>query len=84
VNFGSPGSRNDINVYHQSRFFNDIRVGKWPHVELEITCGELDLTWFYLLSDGIYPKVKNLTNSMLGGTAREKLFARQEEDVRKP
>jgi hypothetical protein len=83
VNFGSPGSRNDISIYNQSRLFNDIRVGKWPDVEPEIVIGELFLTWFYMLSDGIYPKVKHLINSMVRDTAREKLFARQQEAVRK-
>jgi hypothetical protein len=83
VNFGSPGSRNDISIYHQSRLFNDIRVGKWPDVEPEIIIGEFSLTWFYMLSDGIYPKVKHLINSMHGDTARENLFARQQEAVRK-
>jgi hypothetical protein len=52
-------------------------------VEPEIVIGELVLTWFYMLSDGIYPKVKHLINSMVGDTAREKLFARQQESVRK-
>jgi hypothetical protein len=52
-------------------------------VEPEIIIGELSQTWVYMLSDGIYPKVKHLINSMPGNTAREKLFARQQEAVRK-
>jgi Plant transposon protein len=75
VNFGSPGSRNDISIYHQSRLFNDIRAGKWPDVEPEIIIGELSLTWFYTLSDGIYPKAKHLLTACLG-TGLEKSFSR--------
>ena len=52
-------------------------------MEPEIIIGELTLTWVYMLSDGIYPKVKHLINSMLGDTTRENLFARQQEAVRK-
>jgi Plant transposon protein len=52
-------------------------------VEPEIIIGELSPTWVYMLSDGIYPKVKHLINSRIGGTAREKLFARQQEAARK-
>jgi Plant transposon protein len=74
VNFGSPRSRNGIIIYHQSRFFNDIRVGKCADVEPEVTIGDLVLRWFYLLSDGIYPKVKHLANSMLG-TLLKKSFS---------
>jgi Plant transposon protein len=82
-NFGAPGARNDINIYNQSLFFNDIRSGKWPSVEPSIKIGDFDLTWYYLLADGIYPRVKHLITSMKATTAREKLFANQQESVRK-
>jgi hypothetical protein len=83
VNFGAPGSRNDINIYNQSKFFTDVRVGKWPEVEPEIIIDNFVLKWFYFLCDGIYPKVKHLVNSMVGDTSKEKLFACQQEAVRK-
>jgi hypothetical protein len=71
VNLGAPGSRNDINLYDQSKFFTDVQVGKWPEIEPEIPIGDFVLKWCYFLCDGIYPKVNHLVNSMLGDTAKE-------------
>jgi Plant transposon protein len=83
VNFGASGSRNDINIYNQSKFFTYFTVGKWPEVEPEINIDGLVLKWFYVLRDGIYPTVKHLVNTMVRDTAKEKLFACQQEAVRK-
>jgi Plant transposon protein len=30
LNFGSPGAKNDINIYEQSDFFSKLRIGAWP------------------------------------------------------
>jgi hypothetical protein len=52
-------------------------------VEPKTIIGDLNLTWFYMLSDGIYSKAKHIINSRRGDTGLEKLFARQQESVRK-
>jgi Plant transposon protein len=82
-NFGAPGARNDINIYNQSQFFNDIRSGSWPAVEPHIDIGDFELRWYYLLADGIYPRVKHLVSSMNPTNPCKKLFANQQEAVRK-
>jgi hypothetical protein len=82
-NFGAPGARNDINIYNQSRVFNDIRSGSWPAVEPHIGIGDFELRWYCLLADGIYPCVKHLFSSMKPTNPRNKLFANQQEAVRK-
>jgi Plant transposon protein len=81
--FGAPGARNDINIYQQSEFFNDIRCGTWPTVEPHIDIGDFELRWYYLLADGIYPRVKHLVSTMKPINPRSKLFANQQEAVRK-
>ena len=30
ANFGSPGAKNDIQIFEHSKIFNDIRTGMWP------------------------------------------------------
>jgi Plant transposon protein len=53
LNYGSPGAKNDINIYEQSDFFNKLRIGAWPTVLPEINIGDYSLKWFYFLCDGI-------------------------------
>jgi Plant transposon protein len=81
-NFGAPGALNDINIYNQSQFFNDIRSGSWQAVEPHIDIGDFELRWYYLLADGLYLRMKHLVSSMKPSNPRKKLFANQQEAVR--
>jgi Plant transposon protein len=82
-NFGAPGARNDINIYNQSRYFNDIRSGSWPAVAPSISIEGFELGWYYLLRDGIYPRLKHLVSSMNATSPRNKPFANQQEAAQK-
>jgi Plant transposon protein len=44
-------------------------------VEPHIGIGDFELRWYYLLADGIYPRVKHLVSSMKPTNPRKKLFA---------
>jgi hypothetical protein len=46
VNLGASGSREDITIYNQSKFFTEFRVGKWPEVNPEIIIDDFVLKWF--------------------------------------
>jgi hypothetical protein len=53
VNFGAPGAKNDVQIFHHSPLFNSIRTGVWPPALPQIDIAGYPLKWFYLLTDGI-------------------------------
>jgi Plant transposon protein len=52
--FGTPGSKNDINIMNTSPLYNDIRAGKWPPCRPQMEVVGFPMSWFYYLADGIY------------------------------
>lgn len=84
LNFGSPGAKNDIQIFHQSNLFNRMRTGAWPPVLGTMKVEELYVDWSYFLCDGVYPKLRFVI-STFGSPKdeREKFFAQQQEGVRK-
>ncbi|XP_042006100.1 uncharacterized protein LOC121754874 [Salvia splendens] len=80
--FGTPGSRNDINVLDQSLIFDDILEGRAPKVNYIVNGHEKNMG--YYLTDDIYPQWAAFVKSILGPqTMRHKLFARHQESARK-
>ncbi|XP_047961476.1 uncharacterized protein LOC125206236 [Salvia hispanica] len=80
--FGTPGSRNDINVLDQSLVFDDILEGRAPKVNYIVNGHEKNMG--YCLTDGIYPQWAAFVKSIPGPqTMRHKLFARHQESARK-
>jgi len=55
LNLGVPGSKNDLNILYASSLFQRIRQGSWPTSQPKSTIAGMALTWFYYLTDGIYP-----------------------------
>jgi Plant transposon protein len=56
--FGTPGSKNDINIMKASTLFSNIRAGKWPPCRPQIDVAGFPLSWFYYLADGIYHRFR--------------------------
>ncbi|CDF36381.1 unnamed protein product [Chondrus crispus] len=84
VMFGSPGSKNDINIMHQSPLFNSIRTGAWPPIRPETEVAGMKLDWYYYFTDGIYPQYRILMSSISEPvTKKEKLYSSYQEGTRK-
>lgn len=84
VMFGTPGSKNDINIMDQSPLFNAVRNGRWPPIRPETSLNGLALNWYYYLTDGIYPRFRIFVSSIQDpSTKKEKRFCAQQEGVRK-
>jgi Plant transposon protein len=65
-------------------FFNRIIVGSWPRSCPDMDIAGFPLTWFYFLSDVIYPSLRFFVSSISGPrTAAEKMFYAQQEGARK-
>jgi len=55
LNFGVPGSKNDLNILYLSTLFQRIRRGEWPPSQPKETIAGMELTRLYYLTDSIYP-----------------------------
>jgi Plant transposon protein len=78
-NFGTPGARNDIRICYHSDLFNRKRVGTWPPSCPDMDIAGFPLTWFYFLSDDIYPSLQFFVSSIsTPRTAVEKQFCAQQ------
>lgn len=71
-------------ILYASTLFHSIHLGSWPPTRPQTTIAGFSLTWFYYLTDGIYPDwrvfIKTYTNPK---SSKEKNFGRQQEAVRK-
>eukprot|EP00170_Pyropia_yezoensis_P002770 contig_11673_g2775 len=78
------GFLGSIGMLYASALFHSIRLGSWPPSRPQTTIAGFSLTWFYNLTDGIYPDwrvfIKTYTNPK---SSREKNFGRQQEAVQK-
>ncbi|XP_059627270.1 uncharacterized protein LOC132270080 [Cornus florida] len=80
--FEMPGSHNDINVLDHSLVFNGIVNGQLPPVNYVVNGHHYRMG--YYLSDGIYPKLATLMQTIPHPTTtKEKLFAQRQEAARK-
>lgn len=65
LNFGCPGSKNDVQILSNSSLFNMIRTAEWPSFRQNIVFPSgFTLKWFYYLVDGIYPQLRFLMQSI--------------------
>ncbi|CAA0833380.1 Unknown protein, partial [Striga hermonthica] len=80
--FGTPGSKNDINVLKQSPLFKDVLEGRAPKVSYIVNGHEKNMG--YYLTDGIYPQwetfVKSINHPQI---KKHQLFAQHQEAARK-
>jgi Plant transposon protein len=84
VMFGTPGSKNDINVMNSSTLFDRVRAEKWPPARSETIIGGFPLTWFFFLVDGIYPRFRIFVSSISPPrNMKEKVFSSRQESARK-
>jgi len=84
LNFGVPGSKNDLSILYASSLFQRIRQGSWPPSQPKSTIAGMALTWFYYLTDGIYPDWRVFVKTYkTPRNKKEKTFGKQQESVRK-
>ncbi|XP_021774646.1 uncharacterized protein LOC110738554 [Chenopodium quinoa] len=80
--FGTPGSRNDINVLDRSPLFNDVFEGCAPSINYVVNGRTYNMG--YYLTDGIYPKwAAFIPTISLPQNEKEGLFAKVQEAKRK-
>jgi Plant transposon protein len=86
INFGSPGSLNDINVLDKSSIVGALLSG---HLNLKTepyTLNGKSRDWMYFLADGIYPNwaifVKTIPKAARSSKSEE-IFAAKQEGIRK-
>jgi len=84
LGFGNPGSKNDLNIFYASNLFRSIFQGLWPPSRPQKTIAGFFLSWFYYLTDGVYPdwRVFIKTNKH-PKNRKKKNFGKQQEVVRK-
>jgi hypothetical protein len=84
LNFGIPGSKNDIQIVNQSAFYNRIRSGCWPPARPSLNIFGFALKTFYPLADGIYLHLRFFCTTIYSpATAKVKSFCVQQEGARK-
>lgn len=84
LGFGIPGARNDLNILYASTLFRSIRHGSWPPLRPQTTIAGLSLSWFYYLTDSVYPDWRVFVKTLKHPKNRkEKNFGKQQEAVRK-
>jgi Plant transposon protein len=82
--FGTPGSKNDINIMNASPLFNDIRAGKWPPCRPQMEVLGFPLSWFYYLAVGMCPRFRiSVLTRRQPRSLMAKLFAKHHEGARK-
>jgi len=86
INFGDPGSLNDINVLDKSSIVGSLMTGLLDLKVPPYTINNHERDWMYFLADGIYPDwaifVKTIPTQAQQNRA-ETYFATQQEAVRK-
>jgi Plant transposon protein len=84
VMFGTPGSKNEINILHYSTLFKKIRTGAWPPCRPETVISGMPLTWYYYLVDGIYHRFRIFVSTFSNPrNLKENLFGKHQERARK-
>jgi hypothetical protein len=82
INFGKPGSVNNINVLDRSPLFSNAVKGDTLQVTYTVNGNEYN--YAYWLTDGIYPTYASFVKTVSKpNTRREKLFAAKQEAKRK-
>jgi Plant transposon protein len=56
LNFGMPGAKNDLQILDRSPLFQRLRTGRWSPVRPDTMIGAFRLSWFFYLTDSIYPR----------------------------
>lgn len=84
LGFGTPGSKNDLNILYASTLFRSIRLGSWPPSQAHTNTAGFSLMWYYSLTDGIYPDWRVFIKTYKNPKSRkERDFGKQQEAVRK-
>ena len=84
VNFGDPGSLNDINVLDKSPIVGSLLRGKLDIKVEPYNINGKERDWMYFLVDGIYPDWAIFVTTYTKPTEKDKkVFAREQEKVRK-
>lgn len=84
LNFGVPGSRNDVTIMDHSPFFRAVRNGQWPSVRPKVCIAGHQLKRFYFLVDGIYPRFSIFLLPLADARmAKEKRYTAQHSSARK-
>ena len=82
--FGMPGALNDLNILEVSSHFHDVLAGVFPPSQPSFTISGKVFTWFYYLTDGIYPSWKIFIKTIPSATSTKmKYFSKCQEGVRK-
>lgn len=84
LGFGTPGAKNDLNIPYASKLFRSIRQGLWPPSRPQSSIAGFSLSWFYYLTDDVYPDRRVFIKTCKHPQNRkEKNFGKQQEAVRK-
>lgn len=84
LQFGLPGTMNDLNILEISDHFCKVLNGCFPPITPNYTIDGRDFNWFYYLTDGIYPDWKIFMKSITEPTDKKsKLYAKVQESIRK-
>jgi Plant transposon protein len=79
-----PGAKNDLLILEMSPLFQRLRTGKWPPLRPDIDICGFRLTWFFYLTDSIYPGWRIFVTTYNDRrTRKQKNFRCHQEAVRK-
>lgn len=82
--FGLPGSMNDLNILELSDHFSRVLSGKFPPVSPSYKIAGRPFSWYYYLTDGIYPPWRIFIQSLSAPSDnKSKTFCTAQESVRK-
>ena len=79
-----PGALHDLNTLEVSSHFHDVSAGILPPLQPSFNPSGKLFTWFYYLTDGIYPSWKCFIKIIPSATSTKlKYFSQCQEGVRK-
>lgn len=82
--FGLPGAMNDLNILELSDHFAKVLSGVFPSISPNYQVDNKPFSWFYYLTDGIYPPWRIFIQSINNSDDEvDKHFSAAQEAVRK-
>lgn len=82
--FGLPGALNDLNILEINNHFAKVLSGDFPPLSPRYRISGKEFTWFYYLTDGIYPQWRIFIQSIQDSNNRkDKQFSAAQEAIRK-
>lgn len=84
LKFGLPGAMNDLNILELSDHFTRVLGGVFPPTTPSYRVNNEPFSWFYYLTDGMYPNWRIFIQSMMASeNEKQRQFSAAQEGVRK-